>query len=177
MVHIGTRAIGIAAATLALAACATMTGEGTPFASAALAGSDGAPRGMATLERGAGTATLVVRLSGLTPGLHGVHLHETGLCDPPGFTSAGGHWNPTGAQHGRLNPQGPHAGDLGNVAVDSGGRVNARLALPMGDADLERLLDADGAAVMVHSGRDDERTDPGGDSGERVACGVLTSGG
>ncbi len=160
-------------AALAMAGCVAVERARAPFATAALTGPDGGARGSARLERGAGSATLAVDLTGLTPGPHGVHIHQAGRCDAPDFRTAGGHWNPTDAEHGRLNPRGPHAGDLGNVTADARGRVLARLALPMGGARLDRLLDADGAAVIVHSGADDERTDPGGDSGDRVACGVL----
>ena len=158
----------------ALAGCATMTPGGSDAdAVASLATADGSSRGTATLMGEGSAARLMVSLTGLTPGEHGVHLHSVGRCDAPAFESAGPHWNPAGAQHGSLNPAGPHAGDLGNVRVGSDGTARATLPLPRG---ADGLFDADGAAVMVHSGADDLRTDPGGDSGSRVACGVLRPG-
>ena len=165
--------------TLLLSACATVPaaegGSGT-IATATLNGPQGAARGTASLVvRGDDMAVELVA-NGLTPGPHGVHLHTTGRCDGPAFGTAGGHWNPTGAEHGRLNPKGPHAGDLGNVTVAADGTVRATLPFAMGTYELDSLFDADGAALMIHGGRDDERTDPGGDSGDRVVCGVLRRG-
>lgn len=153
-----------------LAGCATVQNDGTTLATASVIGSDGAARGSASLMSQGAERAMMVQLSGLTPGEHGLHIHSVGRCDAPDFQSAGPHWSPAGAQHGSLNPAGPHAGDLGNVRVGADGRVTATVPLPRGDGG---LFDADGAAVMVHSGRDDLRTDPGGDSGDRVACGVL----
>lgn len=114
------------------------------------------------------------RLEGLTPGEHAVHLHSTGRCDPPAFESAGSHWNPSGRQHGSANPQGPHAGDLPNITVgaDGIGMVEGTAA----DGSLfgeDPLLDADGAALIVHAGRDDYSSQPAGDPGAPVACGVV----
>jgi Cu-Zn family superoxide dismutase len=117
-----------------------------------------------------------VDAAGLAPGTYGVHLHAVGRCDPPAFASAGPHWNPTSRQHGKDNPMGMHMGDLPNLVVAADGRggyeyaiVDATLAGPSTDA----LLDADGAAVVIHAQADDYRTDPSGNSGARIACGVL----
>lgn len=114
--------------------------------------------------------------SGLTPGEHGVHIHETGECSAPDFESAGGHYNPTGAQHGLLNPEGPHAGDLPNLMVSENGTVDYVVTTALVTAsDGERtLFDGDGSALMIHESADDYVTDSGGDSGSRVACGVIT---
>lgn len=161
---------------VALAGCATMTptdADADADAVASLATADGASRGTATLMGEGTAARLTVSLTGFIPGEHGLHLHSVGRCDAPGFQSAGPHWNPRGAQHGSLNAAGPHAGDLGNVRVSADGTARATLPLPKG---ADGLFDADGAAVIVHSGADDLRTDPGGDSGSRVACGVLRPG-
>lgn len=118
---------------------------------------------------------LRLTVRGLTPGTHGVHLHETGRCDAPAFTSAGAHWNPTGRQHGSQSPQGQHLGDLPNVTIGDGRRGQIEFRVP--NASLEGganpLLDADGAAAVIHAGPDDYRTDPSGNSGGRIACGVL----
>ena len=121
---------------------------------------------------GAANATLRVdvQVSGLAPGIYGAHVHTVGRCDAPGFASAGGHWNPAMHQHGRLNPAGSHAGDLPNLTVDSSGRGGIAFAVP---GTVETLLDADGAALVLHAHADDERTDPSGNSGDRIACAVL----
>lgn len=121
-----------------------------------------------------GDITLSGRLTGLAPGEHGVHLHSTGRCDAPAFESAGSHWNPTERQHGSANPQGPHAGDLPNITVgaDSAGMVEGTA----GDGSLfgeDALLDADGATLIVHAGRDDYSSQPSGGAGAPVACGVI----
>ena len=113
--------------------------------------------------------------SGLAPGEHGVHIHEVGECSAPDFESAGGHYNPTGAQHGLLNPEGPHAGDLPNLMVSQNGTVDYVVTTALVTVDGERtLFDGDGSALMIHEGADDYITDSSGDSGGRVACGVIT---
>jgi Cu-Zn family superoxide dismutase len=118
-----------------------------------------------------------VQAYGLEPGHYGVHLHAVGRCEGPAFESAGGHWNPTGRQHGKLNPQGHHLGDLDNLDVDEtgAGRLEFTIAGASG-AGAGGLLDADGAALVIHAGPDDYATDPSGNSGARIACGVLSAG-
>jgi superoxide dismutase, Cu-Zn family len=119
---------------------------------------------------------MTLQVSQLLPGVHALHVHETGRCDPPAFESAGGHFNPAGRSHGFQDPGGPHAGDLPNVYVPESGFLKAELRMP--DVTLHpgprSLLDADGAALVIHIGPDDYRTDPAGVSGSRVACGVIT---
>ena len=180
----------IAAGTTALAAC--NTGEesrsiDTDPAVATTMDAD-APvqrRATTTLTTAAGeevgsvTATeideqVVVRLkaTGLEPGEHGVHVHQTGLCDAPDFKSAGGHWNPTDQAHGLDDPQGQHAGDMPNLTVGQDGTGTLEYTLE-GGAGFDGLMDTDGSAFIVHAGRDDQITDPSGDSGSRVACGVF----
>jgi Cu-Zn family superoxide dismutase len=129
-------------------------------------------------EDSGGRLHVTVHAEGLTPGLHGLHLHAVGACDgstTPPFASAGGHYNPTGHQHGTENPHGHHAGDLPNLAVNAAGvgRLTARVeGLTVGE-----LFDANGTAIVVHQDEDDYETDSGprgpGNSGPRVACGVL----
>ena len=154
----------------ALGGCATPAPVGTTVASASISGTDGSAKGTAALLALGTGQVLRVQLSGLAPGQHGVHLHSVARCDLPDFASAGPHWNPAGAEHGSLNLRGPHAGDLGNVRADADGRVDESLTLPA--ADLGPVV-AEGLSVIVHERRDDLRSDPGGDSGERIACGVL----
>ena len=102
-----------------------------------------------------------------------MHLHQTGRCEAPGFASAGPHWNPTGKQHGSENPQGAHMGDLQNVTVEPDGSLSAEVAVPGGAA--SPMLDANGAALVIHADPDDYKTDPSGNSGARIACAVLGS--
>jgi Cu-Zn family superoxide dismutase len=172
-----------AAAVTALAGCSptpSVPDGAAAIPAAAFAeikGADG--RLAARAAVGAAGHSLRVRLeaAGLPPGTYGVHVHAVGLCDPPAFASAGPHWNPAARQHGKDNPMGMHMGDLPNLVVTADGRggydyaiADATLAGPGADA----LLDADGAAVVIHAQADDYRTDPSGNSGARIACGVLT---
>ena len=115
-----------------------------------------------------------VQAAGLPAGHYGVHIHEVGRCEGPAFASAGGHWNPTGRQHGRLNPAGHHLGDLDNLDVDQDGA--GRLEFTIAGAEMSGasgLFDANGASLVIHAAPDDYRTDPSGNSGARIACGVL----
>jgi superoxide dismutase, Cu-Zn family len=118
-----------------------------------------------------GGVSLVISASGVPHGLHGVHVHAVGRCDPASFESAGTHWNPASRKHGFNNPQGPHAGDLPNVAASSSGVV--RETVVVAGTSLAELADADGSALVIHAGADDYVTDPSGNSGARIACAVL----
>jgi Cu-Zn family superoxide dismutase len=108
-------------------------------------------------------------------GVHAIHLHSVGKCEGPKFTSAGGHFNPASKQHGYLSAEGEHAGDLPNLVVPASGTLHFELIAP--DVSLEpgpnSLLDADGSAIVVHAKRDDYKSQPAGDAGDRVACGVV----
>ena len=119
----------------------------------------------------AGGVTFRINARGLSHGVHGVHVHAVGKCEPPDFASAGPHWNPTGKKHGMNNPAGPHSGDLPNVVVAANGVLGATLVLSA--ANMSSLIDADGAALVIHAAADDNVTDPSGNSGARVACAVL----
>lgn len=116
-----------------------------------------------------------VESNGLPAGIYGAHLHSVGRCDRPTFETAGPHWNPTSRQHGRDNPGGQHLGDLPNLLVGTDGRGSFEFTVP--GASLSggamSLLDGDGAALVIHARPDDYRTDPSGNSGTRIACGVL----
>jgi len=116
-----------------------------------------------------------VEASGLAAGVYGAHLHAIGRCDPPAFESAGPHWNPGGREHGRDNPRGQHAGDLPNLLVGTDGRGSLEFSIPAAGLGrgARRLMDADGAAIVLHARPDDYRTDPSGNSGARIACGVV----
>jgi Cu-Zn family superoxide dismutase len=115
-----------------------------------------------------------VQAAGLPAGHYGIHLHAVGRCEGPAFASAGPHWNPTARQHGSLNPAGHHLGDLPNLDVDTDGA--GRLEFAISGATLsaaDGIFDADGTAVVIHAAADDYRTDPSGNSGARIACGVF----
>ncbi|WP_431471101.1 superoxide dismutase family protein [Sphingosinithalassobacter sp. LHW66-3] len=145
--------------------------DGAYQAVAQLRTAEGAEAGQAMVRQVEEGLEVTVYARNVSPGPHGVHVHTTGQCDAPDFQSAGGHWNPTDMQHGLENPQGPHAGDMPNMDVAQDGTGSITFTLPAGT--YEGLMDADGAAMMIHAGRDDQQTDPAGDSGDRVACGVF----
>jgi superoxide dismutase, Cu-Zn family len=174
--------IAILGASLALAGCATNGtapgGSSAASATAMLTDAGGASKGTASVSQSAEGLRLVVEATGLSQGAHGLHLHMTGRCDPPDFTSAGSHWNPGGKMHGRDNPAGLHLGDLPNLLVGTDGRGRLEVTIPSATltGGATPLLDADGAALVVHAGPDDYKTDPSGNSGGRIACGVLAAG-
>lgn len=165
---------------MSLSACATTsaTTVAAPTAQAKLAAGDGSPRGTATVTQAADGLHVVVKALGLTPGIHAVHVHTTGTCTGPDFTSAGGHWNPTGHKHGKDNPAGMHMGDMPNMQAGSDGTGSIEYVIPGGTISdgATPLLDADGAAVVIHAQADDNITDPAGNAGGRIACGVLSAG-
>ncbi|RYG74506.1 superoxide dismutase family protein [Lentibacillus lipolyticus] len=131
--------------------------------------------GTAKLTEAEGGVNVKLKLEGLEPGYHGIHVHEYPKCDAPDFKTAGNHLNPTGKQHGLMHPEGAHLGDLPNLEADSGGLVDAELMLP--EATLldgkKSLLNGEGTALIIHEGQDDGVSQPGGNSGARVACGLI----
>ena len=172
------RIIGATALTLlTLSACdKDRMRTGAPLANGAhavamLRTADGADVGRATATEVGGGLRVTLDVRNMPAGTHGAHLHAVGRCDAPDFASAGPHWNPPAAKHGTMNPQGPHQGDLPNLIVGSNGRGTIGMVLP--GATMAGLLDADGTAMVVHANPDDLMTDPSGNSGGRVACGVF----
>jgi superoxide dismutase, Cu-Zn family len=157
------------AAAIALLAAGTAFAQDAPQASATMMDANGAAVGAAGLTAGPHGVLIRAELTGLSPGPHAIHVHETGLCEPP-FDSAGGHFAGGAAQHGFLMADGPHAGDLPNIFVPESGAVTVELESP---ATLDELLDADGSALVIHAGPDDYRSQPSGASGDRIACGIV----
>lgn len=158
-----------------LAGCQT-TGNApaAPLGHAVLYFADGRPAGTAQLLAAGEGVTVAAALSGLPAGTHAVHLHTTGKCEAPGFTSAGGHLNPAMHQHGKDNPMGAHLGDLPNVEAAANGGAAFSVALSGSkETVLAQIYDADGTAIVVHEKADDYRTDPTGNAGTRLACGVF----
>ena len=156
---------------LALLAGCAMNDELGPVGNApstALVNGAGASVGAVQLEPRAGGTYLRIAAQGLSPGDHGLHLHAVGRCDGPSFETAGAHWNPAGRQHGHLNPAGAHAGDLPNITASANGRGAINFLVAGGP-----LADADGTSLVIHASPDDFRTDPSGNSGDRIACAVI----
>ena len=152
-------------------ACGGRSEEPTPGARVEFVAGDGGARGTATLTEGAAGVLIRTATNGLPAGLHGFHIHMVGKCEGPGFESAGGHFNPTVRKHGTLNPQGPHAGDLPNLTASANAPVI--LETVAHGVTLASLVDEDGSALVIHANQDDYKTDPSGNSGARIACGVI----
>lgn len=175
MHKIPTPLIALAIPLLALTACVTDEPAGGP--PMALINSAGQSVGTVRAWQTAGGVTFRIDAAGLPHGVHGIHVHSVGRCDTPDFASAGPHWNPAGRKHGTANPAGPHAGDLPNVIAAANGTLGETVTLSganlLGAGAAGTLLDADGAALVLHAAADDYATDPSGNSGARIACAVL----
>ena len=167
-------------AILLVAAAATLVqaqGNGAQHASATLRDVAGNVVGTARFtEDATGILHVNVHVKGISVGRHGIHLHAVGLCSPT-FAAAGGHHNPLVHQHGLNNPLGAHAGDLPNLVVNGAGvgHLNAASDRATLSAGPTTLFDANGSAVIIHAAEDDQLTDPTGNSGARIVCGVITA--
>lgn len=146
-------------------------------AKATFVNAEGTNIGDVTLTQGSGGVTVAGQLTGVPEGQHGLHFHSVGNCDAADkFEAAGGHFNPTEHQHGSENPQGPHAGDLPNVTAAADGAVAIELTsdmISLTEGDPAYVFDADGTALVLHADPDDLKTDPSGNSGDRIACAVI----
>lgn len=172
MIRPNSTRLGLLAATF-LAAAALPAAAQT--ASAPLKNAEGKEVGSVNLTQTAQGVLLNVSVKGLPPGEHAFHVHAVGKCEAP-FTSAGGHYNPGGKKHGMLSPEGQHAGDMPNLHIPQSGDLtvevlNVNITLDKGK--LNSVFDADGSAVIIHAGSDDYKTDPTGEAGGRIACGVV----
>jgi superoxide dismutase, Cu-Zn family len=164
------RSVSILAALL----CSSAVMAKTPTATATLIDATGKSIGTATVKDVGHGLELKVKARGIAPGLKAIHLHAVGSCELPKFVSAGPHWNPGMKQHGKDNPAGPHAGDLPNLTVGGNGRVSYKTtAHGFTLTGASGLLDADGGAVIIHAKPDDYITDPTGNAGDRIVCGVF----
>ena len=141
-----------------------------------LANGQGKSVGTATLTQAANGVSIKLNVRGLPPGDHAIHVHQTAKCEGPDFKSAGGHFNPDNKHHGLQNPDGPHAGDIPNFVADAKGASKATVVAPnvsLTDGP-HSVFTGGGTALVVHAKGDDGKTDPSGNSGDRIACGVIT---
>jgi len=166
--------VGSSLAALILSACAGMPG-GSPGATADLKPTKGnSASGVVSFQQVGSGVQLTAEVQGLTPGLHGFHIHEKGDCSAPDANSAGGHFNPTGQSHGDPHTATHHAGDIPMLEADAQGkaRLEVRLdGLSLGSGPTDII----GRAVVIHAAPDDYRSQPAGNSGARVACGVIVA--
>ena len=150
--------------------------EASVNARAELKSAQGQDVGTATFTPAKQGVGVTLNVRNLAPGVHGIHIHEAGKCDAPDFKTAGGHFNPAGKHHGSLNPQGEHAGDLGNLTVGAKGTAKVKLTakgVTLGEGE-NSLFHPGGTSVVIHANPDDLKTDPAGNAGPRIVCGVIT---
>jgi superoxide dismutase, Cu-Zn family len=134
--------------------------------------SQGKQVGTVSIEHMASATLFLLNLHDLPPGVHAIHIHAVGQCDPPSFDSAGPHYNPQNTQHGMHNPKGPHAGDLPNITIPASGKLETQIVV-VGMRQWEGeggVLDGDSSSLVIHANPDDYKTDPSGNSGARIAC-------
>jgi Cu-Zn family superoxide dismutase len=148
-----------------------------PKAKATLVNAEGKEVGTALFEEIPGGLRLSLQVFNFQPGFHAFHIHSVGLCEPPDFKSAGPHFNPFHKKHGKQNPEGPHAGDLPDLYVDKEGTGDLDALVPaltLAGEGGNSLFHLGGTALVIHASPDDNKTDPAGNAGDRIACGVIT---
>ncbi|MDB5641710.1 MAG: superoxide dismutase family protein [Hyphomicrobiales bacterium] len=168
-------ATAIVGATLVFSSAASAQ-QGGMTAKVSLVDATGKAMGTAQLTQVEKGVLVDLDLKGVPPGAHGIHIHQTGKCDGAAkFTSAGGHFTVASQEHGYHSSKGPHAGDMPNLMVPESGALKQQIFTPgvtLGAGD-NSVFDADGSALVIHAKGDDYRSQPAGDSGDRIACGVI----
>ena len=170
--HIGRYVLSVAA--IAVACFASLSAQ-AQTAKAALKDATGKDVGQVQLTQTPHGVLLKLSVKGIPPGEHAFHVHAVGKCEPP-FTSAGGHFNPASKKHGMQAAEGQHAGDMPNLYIPANGELVVEVANPMISlvkGQPNTVFDADGSAIIIHAGVDDYKTDPTGNAGDRIACGVI----
>ena len=171
------RISAVVAAVVLMSGGLVESAAGPKAAHADLVNAQGTKVGTAKITSAANGVKLSIKVSQLTPGEHGIHIHNVGKCDGPAFTTAGGHFNPTSAHHGVKNAQEPHPhlGDLENLKVGENGKASATFLISgatLGDGQNSLFHDG-GTALVIHAKADDLTSDPSGNSGDRIVCGVI----
>jgi len=169
-------AVLFAALSLALLSAGAKDSKAAKPVTVNLQNGQGKSVGTALLSKAANGVKIKLNVQSLSPGEHAIHVHQTAKCEGPDFKSAGGHFNPDGKHHGLQSPEGPHAGDIPNFTVDAKGRARATIIAPnvtFGD-DAHSVFSGGGTALVIHAKGDDGKTDPAGNAGDRIACGVIT---
>ena len=156
-----------------IACCAVGMGEDVTVR---LTTAQGQAAGMAIIKSASHGVIVQLKAKNLPAGEHGIHFHQNAKCDPPDFKTAGPHFNPDGKKHGLKNPEGHHAGDMKNLTVTANGTARTTIVdddVNLGD-DSHSLFSNGGTSLVIHAKPDDMKTDPTGNSGDRIACGVIT---
>jgi Cu-Zn family superoxide dismutase len=163
------------ALSISLVAIPLLVSAAGPSGKAVLKDAQGKDVGTATFTPAEGGVKIHVQVANLPPGKHGMHVHAAAKCESPDFKTAGGHFNPSAKKHGLHNPEGAHAGDVPNLTVGKDGKGKATVTAKgatLGEGE-GSLFGPDGTALVIHADPDDEKTDPAGNSGARIACGVI----
>lgn len=164
------------AAAVLLSAFFPMTAWAGTSARAMIVDNQGKQIGSASLKEHKRGVQLKLEIKGISPGPHGMHIHGVGQCSLPDFKSAGPHFNPHHKQHGLKNPAGSHSGDLPNIEVNKKGKGKVKAlvtGVSLREGEAHSLLGGQGTSIVIHAGPDDHMTDPAGNSGDRIACGVI----